>query len=379
MSADLENKSLYDYDVSDVSHLMGENIERTYYEQKNFQSEFKKDDRLAEKKAYWLTRQSNSGKYNDAINALLKKCKEGLVNHKEHTNIIFEKSGITNNHTMEDFYKSAGYTKGEITSLLQKRGIPAKKKVGEFFENEYPGRNQKALKEIMAQEYANLKAQTLAANGSREYFTVNKPYESIKSELEKINQKSKLPAPEDRIENWVQETGKKQIKSINRAVYRDADLKYQNKYRFRNYKKESVAEKQIYEAREKYKSLSGMEEKFDYLVSLNAMITSKADVNAGVSDKQYLFPTTLTKEEFTKEFTNSGNISSVKDFYVLWGKKSAETILNFQKDRDEFLKEFPENDETRMYKADYLASHSFSSRSMKASIAGSMLLLILQI
>jgi hypothetical protein len=72
---------------------------------------------------------------------------------------------------MEDFLKSAGYTKSEITTQLQKLGTTAKQNVYNFYgEKNHFG-------DAVVQNYALHKSQNYITNGSRKYFSENKPYE----------------------------------------------------------------------------------------------------------------------------------------------------------------------------------------------------------
>ena len=103
---------------------------------------------------------------------------------------------------MEDFLKSAGYTKSEITTQLQKLGTTAKQNVYNFYgEKNHFG-------DAVVQNYALHKSQNYITNGSRKYFSENKPYEEIKRELEDINKKNKLSPDETGIEDWVKNTKK---------------------------------------------------------------------------------------------------------------------------------------------------------------------------
>ena len=344
-----------------LGKLTGENIEQTYYEKKEFEAGFSKEEDHLDQKAYWLTRHSNSGISNDVISYFSKKMRDALCNDYQACETAFKNSGLSENSTMEDFLKSAGYTKSEITAQLQKLGTTAKQNVYNFYgEKNHFG-------DAVVQNYALHKSQNYITNGSRKYFSENKPYEEIKRELEDINKKNKLSPDETGIEDWVKNAKKQKLKRINGLNQREFEKKLKNRYEKKNYTKEPIAEKQIYEANQKYQSLKTMEEKLDYLVILNAMEQCKDQLQVSGSDKAIDYPTKMAADLFAKEFTNTPKLSVIKKYYQNVGKKAGEFTVAFQKERDEILTHFPEDDPNRLQKANYLAEHTYEGGTKRTS------------
>ena len=349
--------------------LTGESIEQTCYEKKEFEESFKKPEDNMDKKSYWLARHSNSGKKSDAVNAFSGKLKEALTDSKIACENEFKASGLSESSTMEDFFKSAGLSKTEIASRLHKYGITAKKNMHEYFKETYADRSDDEIKAMMYHTYALNKAQNYITKGSKDYFVNNKPYEDIKRELEDINKKNKQKPDEQGIEDWIEKTGNKKLKRINGYNQREFSKRIKHKYENKSYIKEPIPEKQVYEAKRKYRSLKTMEEKLDYLVTLNAMEQCKEQLQAGASNKTIDYPAIIASDEFTKEYTNTPNISVIKKYYQNVGKKAGEFTVAFQKERDKLLKGFPEDDPNRLLKANYLAEHTYESGTKRTSFS----------
>jgi len=303
-----------------------------------FLKELPQNDPLRDRKALYLARETADGHMLTVLNFLTQSFKNEYCSNDRILQSAMKDSNINENSTMGDLAKVVGKKlPGNFKESDKNKNAMA------FFKN-----NDDAIAALVGTAVY----EQYLINGQKQYMESRKMSETQIKEYTKVRDKARGEQSKSKIEDWVETTGDQYMDPVN--LYHEVASSFEKKY-LRKEKEKSKVDEQLKEiiVRE-YAGKKTLEEQLRALIDHSVVLTCTQFTEEG-GMKQATDANEELLSQFIDEKFVKGSPKDRKKIIEALGTISAENTLQLMRDEQEYLNQFPADDERRMKKAVFLA------------------------